>query len=181
MVKKAKAAKKAAPKKKAAPPKRAAKKSKVVAFDGAKNRAKAAKAAKAPAAKKRARRPEQQELIPGVRYADLDRYCANIGHNRDEINQFKGEGQSLEAGALRAMRDHGVTSYKSAGVFLTIIPGDSKLLVKRDKTGAADGGQVDAVATAADEDEDGEGQDPENIGEALTEGDADLEDVASEG
>lgn len=88
---KRKAAKKPAAKKKAAKaakaaPKRAAKKkaAKKTAFNGSASRRAGRKS------------PEQQELIPGVRYAELDRYCKNIGDNRDDVNQIKGEGRSLE-------------------------------------------------------------------------------------
>jgi hypothetical protein len=163
MVKK-KAAKKAAVKK---APKRAAKKAakKAPAFNGAKARKGAAKKA----AKPRSRTAEQLELIKGVRYADLDRFCRNIGDNRDEVNQHKGEGKSLEQGALKAMRLHGVTAYKASGVLLMVVPGDEKLSVKRDRDGgASDGGQTEPAA-----DEQGEGQEPGAIGEALTEGGGD--------
>lgn len=168
MVKKKKAAKKAAKK---TAPKRAAKKAKAgKGFNGAERR-RAAKTAKGP---KKPKGPEQQELMPGVRYADLDRYCRNIGENRDEINASKGEGKSLEAGALRAMRSHGVTHYKGSGVYLSIVPGDEKLLVKRDRGGSADGGQVEPEPEP-DEDagggETGTGQDAGNIAENLTEKD----------
>lgn len=153
---KGKAAKKAAPKRAA---KKAGGSKKPAGFNGAKKRA-------AKKGKPRRTSPVQQELIKGVRYADLDRLCRAIGDNRDEINQFKGEGKSLETSALKAMRVHGVTHYKGAGVLLSIIPGDEKLLVKKDRSGGSDGGQVDPPA----EGETGEGQDPAAIGEALTEG-----------
>lgn len=157
---KGKAAKKAAPKRAA---KKAARPKKAAGFNGAKNRgASSKKTAKA----RRPKSPVQQELIKGVRHADLDRLCRAIGDNRDEINQFKGEGKSLETSALKAMRVHGVTHYKGAGVLLSIIPGDEKLLVKKDRSGGSDGGQVDPPAAG----ETGEGQDPAAIGEALTEG-----------
>lgn len=69
------------------------------------------------------------------------------------------------------MRLRGVTNYKGSGVLLSIIPGDEKLLVKKDRSGgASDGGQVDPAGGDA---ETGEGQDPGAIGEALTEKDED--------
>lgn len=160
MVKK-KAAKKPAAKK---APARAAKK------------AKAAKAAK-PARKAKPPKNEQLELIKGVRYADLDRLCRQIGDNRDEINDLKETGTSLELAALKAMRSHGVTGYKNAGVMLTIVPGDEKLNVKRDRgTKSSDGGGG-ALNQPAEphEEETGSGQDPETIAENLTEGMGDEE------
>jgi hypothetical protein len=165
---KRKAAKKAAKKvaKKTAK-KKAAKKT--AAFDGAKNR----RAAKT--TKPRRKSEEQMELMPGTRYADLDRYCRNIGDNRDEVQQLKGEGRSIETGALKAMRVHGVRNYKNAGVALSIEPGDEKLVVKRDRNGGtSDGGQVERKGSGDDgAPETGTGQEPGAIGEALTEGSGD--------
>src|SRR5687767_10759477 len=117
MVKK-KAAKKTAAKK---PPARAAK-------------TKPAKAAKTAGGKKGTRKsPEQLEVIQGVRYNDLDRYCREIGDNRDEVAELKREGKTIEIGAMKAMRLHGVTGYKSAGVLLMLVQGDDSLVVKRDR------------------------------------------------
>jgi len=162
---KRKAAKKAAKK---TAKKKAAKKS--AAFDGARAWKRAAKTA---SAKPRRKSEEQIDLMPGVRYTDLDRYCRNIGDNRDDVNQLKGEGKTIETGALKAMRVHGVKHYKNAGVSLSIEPGDEKLVVRRDRDGSADGGQVDPPKGDAGKPETGEGQDPGKIGEALTEGDGD--------
>lgn len=130
-----------------------------------------AKSGKAPKAAKprKARSGEQLELIKGVRFADLDRLCREIGDNRDEVNILKEEGTGLELRALKTLRLHGVTGYKNAGVYISIVPGDEKLSVKRDRAGkASDGGG--AVEQPAGGDETPEGQDPEAIADRLTEG-----------
>lgn len=137
----------------------------------------AAKKAPARAAKKAAKktapkkpRGGQLELIKGVRYTDLDALCRQIGDNRDEVNELKETGDGLESRALRAMRVHSVTGYKYAGVLLTIVPGDEKLNVKRDRGNrSADGGGAINQPTPAGE-EAGSGQDAGEIGDALTEG-----------
>lgn len=151
MVKK-KAAKKAAAKK---PPARAAKK--------------AAPARKAKAAKKP--KNEQLELIKGVRYADIDRYCRQIGDNRDDVAGLRRDGKTLEIGAMKAMRLHGVTGYKEAGVTLLLVAGDDSLVVKRDrgdKASSGSGALNQPIAPGKEVDE-GTGQGAGNIAESLTE------------
>lgn len=139
----------------------------------------AKKAAPARAAKKtatRAAKPrggEQLELIKGVRYADLDRLCRQIGDNRDEVNELKSTGAAFEQSALRAMRVHGVTGYSYAGVILVRNQGDETLTVKRDrKKNASEGGGA-MNQPAEPEGEQGTGQEPGNIAESLTQGDDD--------
>lgn len=152
MVKK-KAAKKTAAKK---PPARAAKK---------------AKAAKTPRTSTR-KSGEQLELIKGVRYADLDRLCRQIGDNRDEVNDLKATGAALEQSALRAMRVHGTFGYNYAGVTLVRNQGDETLTVKRDrKKNASEGsGAQDQPADSGGDagGEQGSGQDAGEIAENLT-------------
>ena len=126
-------------KKKAA--RKAATRNKVVrAIKGKARKAKAARPASAKTARKRAKSPEQQELIQGVRYTDLDRLCRNIGDTRDEINRYKGEDADLGLKAIKAMRLHGVTAYKQAGITLMLVPGDEKLRVLKDRVGKASSG-----------------------------------------
>lgn len=158
MVKKKAAAKRAA--KKAPPKKLGTSKARQD-----KARANARRAAKAP-------KNEQLELIKGVRYSDLDRLCRQIGDNRDELNELKTIGADLELAALKAMRVHGVTGYKNAGVLITIVPGDEKLSVKRDRDGKASdgGGALNQPDTGG---ETGSGQDAGEIANALTEGQGD--------
>lgn len=132
---------------------------------------------------RQAREPknEQLELIKGVRYADLDRLCRQIGDNRDEINDLKQTGASFEQAALRAMRVHGTFGYNYGGVTLVRNQGDETLTVKRDrKKNASEGSgaqdQPVAPGTPVD-DEPGEGQDAGAISDALTEGDGDAAEV----
>lgn len=135
----------------------------------AKKAAPKAKAAKAPKAKKpRAPKNEQLELIKGVRYADLDRLCRQIGENRDEINDLKATGTSFEQSALRSMRVHDVTGYNYAGVTLVRNQGDETLTVKRDRKKNASEG-----SGALNQPEQGTGQEAGAISDALTEGQAD--------
>lgn len=164
MVKKKKAAKTVAKKAAKRAAKKAAKKPAAKGFNGAKNRA-------AKTAKPRRKSEEQMELIPGTRYADLDRLCKNIGDTRDDIAQLQGEDADLCRKALKAMRVHGVDHYKASGILLDIVPGDEKLRVKKDRSNrTADGGQKEEPAGG---EETGEGQDPGKISEALTEGTGD--------
>lgn len=157
MVKRKAAAKKAAAKK---PPARAAK-------------TKPTKpAAKTAGGKKTTRKsPEQLEVIQGVRYADLDRYCREIGDNRDEVAELKREGKTIEIGAMKAMRIHGVTGYKSAGVLLMLVQGDDSLVVKRDRgeKGSSGSGALNQPVPAPEADQ-GTGQDAGQIADNLTEG-----------
>jgi len=122
------------------------------AIKGKARKAKAARPARAAAktARKRAKSPEQQELIQGVRYSDLDRLCRSIGDTRDEINRIKGEDADLGLKAIRAMRLHGVTTYKQAGITLMLVPGDETLRVLKDRAGKASSG---TGAAAPQEDE----------------------------
>jgi len=133
---------------------------KAVARNAIKGKARKAKAAtsargrSAPRAtrstKSRAKTPEQQELIQGVRYTDLDRLCRSIGDTRDEINRIKGEDADLGLKAIRAMRLHGVTTYKQAGITLMLVPGYETLRVLKDRAGKASSG---TGAAAPQEDE----------------------------
>lgn len=149
MVKK-KAAKKAAPKKAAA---KAAKKSKPARTTR--------RAAKTP-------KNEQLELVKGVRYTDLDRFCSQIGDNRDEINDLKRQGSDVEQSALKAMRMHGVTGYNYRGVTLMIVEGEQKLRVIK-----ARDGQASQSSGAMNQPDNGTGQEPGAIADALTEGQGD--------
>jgi hypothetical protein len=133
--------------------------------------AKTAPAKKAKAAKSKKPKNEQLELIKGVRYADLDRFCSQIGDNRDEINESKRAGKDIEQGALKAMRLHGVTGYNYRGVTLMVVEGDSKLRVIKAKDGQAStnsGALNQPVAPGKEPADEGTGQGAGNIGEALT-------------
>lgn len=161
MVKKRAAAKKPAAKKKAIADRRI--------FSGRERAAKTApKPAKAKAAKRGRKAPEQLELVKGVRYADLDRFCREIGDNRDEVNELKGEGADLEQGAFKALRLHGVTGYNYAGVTLMIVEGDDKLRVIKARDGQASQGGSGSLNQPADT---GTGQDAGEIADALTDDD----------
>lgn len=123
--------------------------------------ARAAKASKATRAKKP--KNEQLELIKGVRFSELDRFCRQIGTNRDDVNTLKREGADVEQNAMKAMRLRGVTGYNYAGVTLMIVQGEEKLRVIK-----ARDGQASESTGAANTQETGTGQDAGEIGDALT-------------
>lgn len=144
-------------------PKKAAKKAPARAAKK-KAPARAAKKAKTP---KKPRGGEQLELIKGVRYADLDRFCKQIGDNRDEVNDLKREGADIEQAALKSMHVHGVTGYNYQGVTLMIVHGDEKLRVIKARDGQAS--QSSGALNQPAEPETGSGQDAGAIADALTE------------
>lgn len=148
-----------------------AKKAKKVAAK--KPQAKAAKKAAPARAAKKAKAPkppknEQLELIKGVRYAELDRLCSQIGDNRDEVNDLKSQGKDIEQNALKAMRLRGVTGYNYRGVTLMIVEGDQKLRVIKARDGQASQSSG-ALNQPEGGGEPGEGQDAGNIADSLTE------------
>lgn len=131
---------------------------------------KAKKAAPARAAKKaKSPKNEQLELIKGVRYAELDRFCSQIGDNRDEENELKRAGKDIEQGALKAMRLRGVTGYNHRGVTLMIVAGDEKLRVLKARDGQASQSSGSMNQPDNGDGEPGEGQDAGNIADSLTE------------
>lgn len=141
--------------------------------------ARAAKTTKAKTARPARRQSEEQlELVKGVRYVDLDRFCRQIGDNRDEVNDLKRTGADLEQGAMKALRLRGVTGYNYAGVTLMIVEGDDKLRVIKARDGQASQGGSGAMNQPADPDQ-GSGQDAGEIADALTAGDPDDEPAES--
>lgn len=105
-----------------------------------------------------------------MRYAELDRFCSQIGDNRDEVNDLKGVGKDIEQGALKAMRVRGVTGYNYRGVTLMVVAGDEKLRVIKARDGQASqsSGALNQPEDAGGDDAQGEGQDAGNIAESLT-------------
>jgi hypothetical protein len=132
------------PSKKKAPPKKSAPKIK----------------AKVKTAKKKVVARLKAQALPGmeqVRHVKLDRLCEGISECRAEMNEQRSiEGEKCRA-ALVYMHDNKVTTYRFAGVELVRVPGEEKLRVRTTKESA----------TLETEDE-GTGQAPEAIGEALT-------------
>lgn len=167
MAKKAKqkAATKAAPKK--APKKAKGRFGKKATFDGAKARAKQTKTAP------RRKSAEQIDLLPGVRYAELDRYCRSMGDRRDEMTASRNDDAAEMQGALKAMRARGCDVYKSYGMTLLVVKGDQRLKVMKDRaTSHADGGQVDTEFEEGNTDPEHEEASDEALAEAAA---ADLE------
>lgn len=84
---------------------------------------------------RKAKGPRSQAL-PGmaqVRDAKLDQICEDIGEGLDQINLGTESVDDGKAAAISRLHSRGLSSYRHAGVRLSLVPGAEKVSVKREK------------------------------------------------
>lgn len=116
----------------------------------------------------RAKGPRSQSL-PGmsqIRDAKMDEICESIGEGLDGINQSTDQVDEGKSAAMQRLHAKGLSSYRHAGVRVSLIPGADKISVKREKDREIN------VATVA-------GETVQSSGEGFTdhEGDGGLEEA----
>lgn len=96
------------------------------------------------------RRPKTPAL-PGLEdmaaVPSLDRICSSLADIRFQLNEARQQEKERAVDALRELRKHGRTTYKSHGIELVRVAGDEKVRVR-----------VVAGSGAADVDEEGGGE-----------------------
>lgn len=108
------------------------------------------------AARTRKASPRSQ-VLPGmeqVRNRVLDRICEGIGEERDTQAESQRQEASLQQQAVKTMEQNNVTAYRHAGIELALVPGGTKLRIRKlkDKTEqSSTGGGAAAPEEAGDE------------------------------
>lgn len=102
------------------------------------------------------RRPKTPAL-PGLEdmaaVASLDRICSSLADIRFQLNEARQQEKERAVDAIRELRKHGRTAYKSHGIELVRVAGDEKVRVRLVAgSGAADveGDESEAADTGAD-------------------------------
>jgi hypothetical protein len=110
-------------------------------------------AKKKPAAKKpkksaaKARRPKKaarNRSLPGmelVRDSTMDAFCEGIVTAREKKNRAIESEKEETSGALETMRRKGYSRYKHDGIELRFVPGADKLVIRKTKGDAEEGGE----------------------------------------